>query len=98
MTIDIKVPSIVLLNHGDEGSLTRTPVSSEEIEDAKYWSERALVYRMGIEYTDTQESYLYFYFFYLISIQETMNFFININIKQHPAQPPSRILIFIVDY
>ncbi|CAF4166494.1 unnamed protein product, partial [Rotaria sp. Silwood2] len=45
--IDVKVPSIVLLNPGDDGSLSKEPVTRQQIADADYWSRRAVVYRMG---------------------------------------------------
>ena len=41
------MPAIVLLNPGDEGSLTITPVTKKEQQDADYWSKRAFVYEMG---------------------------------------------------
>ncbi|CAM2725917.1 unnamed protein product [Rotaria socialis] len=46
-TINVTMPSIVLLNPGDTGSLMRTPVTAEEKDDAHYWSRRAVVLVMG---------------------------------------------------
>ncbi|CAF3646782.1 unnamed protein product, partial [Rotaria socialis] len=46
-TINVTMPSIVLLNPGDTGSLMRTPVTAEEKDDADYWSRRAVVLVMG---------------------------------------------------
>jgi hypothetical protein len=43
------MPAIVLLNPGDEGSLTAPPVTSKEQHDADYWSRRAFIYQMGNE-------------------------------------------------
>ena len=41
------MPAIVLLNPGDEGSLTAPPVTSKERNHANYWKRRAFVYQMG---------------------------------------------------
>ncbi|CAF1211785.1 unnamed protein product [Rotaria sp. Silwood1] len=47
LTIHVTVPSIVLLNPGDEGSLTATPITKKEIQEADYWARRAIIYKMG---------------------------------------------------
>ncbi|CAF4029748.1 unnamed protein product [Adineta steineri] len=47
VTIKVKVPAIVLLNPGDEGSLTAPAVTQKERQHADYWSKRAVVYQMG---------------------------------------------------
>ncbi|CAF1124533.1 unnamed protein product [Rotaria sordida] len=47
VTIDVTMPSIVLLNPGDEGSLTSEPVTRKQQHDAEYWARRAVVYQMG---------------------------------------------------
>ncbi|CAF3380847.1 unnamed protein product [Rotaria socialis] len=44
VTINVIMPSIVLLNPGDEGSLTAIPVTEQEQRQAKYWTKRAVVY------------------------------------------------------
>ena len=41
------MPSIVLLNPGDEGSLTAKPVTKKQKHQAEYWAKRAVVYKMG---------------------------------------------------
>ncbi|CAF1330816.1 unnamed protein product [Rotaria magnacalcarata] len=46
-TINVTMPSIVLLNPGGTGSLTRTPIIAEEKDDADYWSRRAFIVTMG---------------------------------------------------
>ncbi|CAF1340813.1 unnamed protein product [Rotaria magnacalcarata] len=46
VTINVTMPSIVLLNPGDEGSLTAIPVTEREKHQAEYWAQRAVVYRM----------------------------------------------------
>ena len=50
VTINVTMPAIVLLNPGDDGSLTTPPTTTKERHDAEYWSHRAIVYRMGKEY------------------------------------------------
>ncbi|CAF4496743.1 unnamed protein product, partial [Rotaria sp. Silwood2] len=47
VTIDVTAPSIVLLNPGNDGSLSNKPVTRAQIADAEYWARRAVVYRMG---------------------------------------------------
>ncbi len=49
VTVNVTMPAIVLLNPGDEGSLTAPPVTSKEQHDADYWSRRAFIYQMGNE-------------------------------------------------
>ncbi|CAF1203047.1 unnamed protein product [Rotaria sordida] len=41
------MPSIVLLNPGDEDSLTSELVTKKQKHDADYWTRRAVVYQMG---------------------------------------------------
>ena len=41
------MPAIVLLNPENAGSLTATPHTLKERQNAAYWSERAVVYEMG---------------------------------------------------
>jgi hypothetical protein len=41
------MPAIVLLNPGDEGSLTTPPLTEKEQQEVDYWSKRAFVYKMG---------------------------------------------------
>jgi hypothetical protein len=46
--INVQQPAIVLLNPGKhEGSLTALPTNNNEQEEANYWQQRAIVYRMG---------------------------------------------------
>ncbi|CAF1200632.1 unnamed protein product [Rotaria sordida] len=47
VTINVTMPSIVLLNPGDEDSLTSEPVTKKQKHDADYWTRRAVVYQMG---------------------------------------------------
>jgi hypothetical protein len=41
------MPAIVLLNPGDEGSLTSPAITEKQKQDSDYWSKRAFIYRMG---------------------------------------------------
>jgi hypothetical protein len=46
--INVQQPAIVLLNPGrPEGSLSVTPTNNDEQEEANYWQQRAIIYRMG---------------------------------------------------
>ncbi|CAF2045937.1 unnamed protein product [Rotaria magnacalcarata] len=46
VTINVTMPSIVLLNPVDEDSLTVIPATEQEKRQAEYWAKRAVVYRM----------------------------------------------------